>query len=163
PEVTADILAADVVVLGPGSLYSSTIPPALVPSIRDAINRSAAKLVYVANIMTEVGETDGYDAFDHVEALVRHGVRAPDVVLVNSAAIDAERMQNYESEGAQLVDAAQERFERAGIRLVQLPLLGRGEYAQHDSLELARVLTELATAQTQAAPRAARAPEAALS
>ena len=82
--------------------------PALVPSIRDAINRTGAKLVYVANIMTEVGETDGFSAYDHVQALTRHGVRAPDVVLVNNAPIDPERMKNYITEGAQVVEVPEE-------------------------------------------------------
>lgn len=163
PEVAAALAEADVVVLGPGSLYSSTIPPVLVPSIRDALNRSGAKLVYVANIMTEVGETDGYDAFQHVEALQRHGVRAPDVVLVNSAPIDPERLKNYVSEGAQVVETAAHRFQSTGIRLQHVPILGRGEYAQHDSAELARVLVQLAQTEGDELPVTNHAPEAALS
>ena len=163
PEVSAALLAADIVVLGPGSLFSSTIPPALVPSIRDAINRSSAKLVYVANIMTEVGETDGFDAYGHVDAILRHGVRAPDIVLVNSTPIDPERMKNYITEGAQVVENAAPRFEAAGIRLQHVPMLGRGEYAQHDSVELARVLVELALATGENVTHAQHAPEAALS
>jgi uncharacterized cofD-like protein len=146
PEVTEALLGADLVILGPGSLFSSTIPPLLVPSIRDALNRSHAKLVYVANIMTEVGETDGFDAFEHVEALIAHGVKAPDAVLVNSVTIDAARLESYRVEGADVVaiDAAQ--FAAAGIELIQQPLLARGHFAQHDSDQLARVLADLATA-----------------
>ncbi len=163
PEVVAALLAADLVVLGPGSLFSSTIPPALVPAIRDAINRTDAKLVYVANIMTEVGETDGFDAFAHVEAITRHGVRAPDVVLVNSTPIDPERLKNYVSEGAQVVEASTAAFAEAGIRLMPVPMLGRGEYAQHDSVMLARVLAEMAVASVEPEPLTQQAPEAALS
>jgi len=161
PEVSSALLAADLVVLGPGSLFSSTMPPMLVPSIRDALNRSPAKLVYVANIMTEVGETDGFDAYQHVEALQRHGVRAPDVVLVNSAAIDPERMRNYVSEGAQMVDVAEHRFHEAGIELKRVPMLGSGEYAQHDSGVLARVLVALADPNSGKVAQAQPAPEAA--
>lgn len=163
PEVATALLAADLIVLGPGSLFSSTIPPVLVPSIRESINRSSAKLVYVVNIMTEVGETDGFDAFQHVEALQRHGVRAPDVVLVNSTPIDPERLQNYVSEGAQQVETAANRFEAAGIRLEHVAMLGRGEYAQHDSPELARVLVALAAPNSGNVALTRPAPEAALS
>lgn len=163
PEVEAALQAADLIVLGPGSLFSSSMPHALVPSIREAVNRSSAKLVYVANIMTEVGETDGFDAFDHVDAIMRHGLRKPDVVLVNSSPIDPDRMKNYLSEGAQLVEVAPEPFVRAGIRLLRLPLLGRGEYAQHDSIQVASVLADLATATGAQSAQPQPAAEAALS
>lgn len=163
PEVTEALLSADLVILGPGSLFSSTIPPLLVPSIRDALNRSRAKLVYVANIMTEVGETDGFDAFDHVEALIAHGIKAPDAVLVNSATIDSARLKSYRSEGAEVVPIMAEEFAAAGIELIQLPLLGRGHYAQHDSLQLARVLADLATASHSARVKVQTGPEALLS
>lgn len=145
PEVSAALREADLIVLGPGSLFSSTIPPLLVPSVREAVNRSQATLVYVGNIMTEAGETDGFDAFDHVQALVNHGVRWPDVVLLNEAIVDPERLRNYRGEGAELVSIAHHRFEGAGVRMLELPLLGRGAYAQHDSNRLAEVLAEMAT------------------
>jgi len=153
----------DLIVLGPGSLFSSTIPPLLVPSIQEALNRSRARLVYVANIMTEAGETDGFDAFDHVAALMRHGVRKPDTVLINSAPVDPARLENYRSEGAELVAGARERFQEAGIAVLERPLVGRGAFAQHDSDQLAAVLTELASATADARAGAVRRPEAALS
>lgn len=163
PEVSSAVFSADIIVLGPGSLFSSTIPPLLVPSIRDAINGSSAKLVYVTNIMTEMGETDDFDAFQHVQALMNHGVRAPDLVLVNSTPIDAERMKNYVSEGAQLVATARQRFEEAGIQLLEVPILGRGEYAQHDSGQLAAVLAEIAVSGVAVGTRTPTATEAVLS
>jgi len=163
PEVTIALLEADLIVLGPGSLFSSTIPPLLVPSIQEALNRSRARLVYVANIMTEAGETDGFDAFDHVAALMRHGVRKPDTVLINSAPVDPARLENYRSEGAELVAGARERFQEAGIAVLERPLVGRGAFAQHDSDQLAAVLTELASATADARAGAVRRPEAALS
>lgn len=144
PEVQRALLDADLVVLGPGSLFSSTLPPLLVPSIRDALNESSAKLVYVANIMTEVGETDGYDAFMHLAALEKHGVRLPDVAVVNSTPIDEGRMRNYVSAGSELVGVTPAQFEGSGVGLVRAPILGGGEYAQHDSDRLAEVLVKLA-------------------
>ena len=145
PEVERAIRAADLIVLGPGSLFSSTIPPLLVPSVREAINKSRAKLAYVCNIMTEAGETDGFDAFDHVVAIEKHGVRAPDVVLWNSTPVDQARLVNYSEEGAELVGRARSSLELAGVSVLELPLLGSGAYAQHDSDRLATVLADLAT------------------
>lgn len=163
PEVTEALLEADLIVLGPGSLFSSTIPPLLVPSIRDGLARSRAPVVYVANIMTELGETDGYDAFQHVEALVRHGARRPDLVLLNSTPVDPTRLKSYRGEGAELVAASRERIEALGARVVEAPLLGSGEYAQHDSGQLAAVLVGLATQAQQASVGSVKAAEAALS
>lgn len=143
PEVGEALGSADLVVLGPGSLFSSTIPPLLVPDVRDAVNRSNATLVYICNIMTEAGETDGFDAFDHVAALQRHGVRPPDLVLLNSTPVDRTRLANYRTESAELVGAARQRFEAAGVAVLEVPLLGSGAFAQHDSDMLAAVLVDL--------------------
>lgn len=154
PEVDKALVVADLIVLGPGSLFSSTIPPLLVPAVRGAINRSNARLVYVSNIMTEAGETDGFDAFDHVAAICRHGLRAPDLVLLNSAPVDKGRLENYRGEAAELVERAASRFEQAGIAVVEAPLLGGGAFAQHDSDRLAAILADLAagSALSTAAP-----------
>jgi len=151
PEVEHAIRAADLIVLGPGSLFSSTIPPLLVPSVREAVNLSGAKLVYVCNIMTEAGETDGFDAFDHVAALRNHGLRLPDMVLWNATPVDQARLENYRGEAAELVDGARPRFEQAGIEVVDAPLLGSGEHAQHDSDKLGTALADLATRRARSA------------
>ncbi len=144
PEVLAAVASADLIVLGPGSLFTSTIPPVLVPDTRAAIRASAASLVYVVNIMTEMGETDDFDAYDHVAALERHLGRRPDLVVVNSAPLDEARLSAYRQEHAVVVDAALPRFQGAGIEVLSLPLLGGGDHAQHDSLRLAEWLCERA-------------------
>lgn len=144
PEVERAMARADLIVLGPGSLYTSTIPPLLVPSVRTALANSNAKLVYVSNIMTEAGETDGHDAFDHVKALVDHGARRPDVVLFNDAPIDSSRRESYREEHAEVVAPALERFAEAGISVVKMPLLAEGSKAQHDSTRLASELMNIA-------------------
>lgn len=144
PEVERALAAADLIVLGPGSLYTSTIPPLLVPAVRSALAASKAKLVYVGNIMTEAGETDDYDAFQHVEALVAHGAREPDVVLLNDAPLDEARQASYREESAEVVQSVLERFAAAGIEVLQRPLLMSGDKAQHDSELLAVELVALA-------------------
>lgn len=144
PEVERALEEADLIVLGPGSLYTSTIPPLLVPGVRSALADSDAKLVYVSNIMTEAGETDGYDAFDHIEALLDHGARRPDVVLFNTSEVDRTRVESYREERAEVVVPARERFDAAGIAVVDVPLLAAGSKAQHDSAMLAHELVRLA-------------------
>lgn len=140
PEVIRDIGRADLIVLGPGSLFTSTIPPLLVSEVRRALLDTEAALLYVCNIMTEAGETDGFTAFDHVLKLQAHLGRAPDWVVVNSAEVDPERLKAYEEEGAEVVSVEQERFTGEGIRLARLDLLGSGPYAQHDAEALANWL-----------------------
>jgi uncharacterized cofD-like protein len=144
PEVIRDILEADVIVLGPGSLFTSTIPPLLVPAAKRALNSTNAKIIYVCNIMTEAGETDAFTAFDHVKTIYQHLGRYPDAVITNSTPVDAARLANYRQEKAALVTFDQDAFVAHGIAVYQLPILGQGPHAQHDSLELARHLVEIA-------------------
>ena len=77
-DALAAIAEAEIIVVGPGSLYTSLLPALLVPAIREAIVRSSAVRVYVCNVATQEGETQGYDLADHVEALIAH--TAPDLV-----------------------------------------------------------------------------------
>jgi len=147
PEVLGAIRRADLVVLGPGSLFTSTLPPIVVPAVRQALLETEASLVYVCNIMTEAGETDGFDAFGHVEALARHLGREPDLVVLNSTPVDDARLAAYQAEGAVLVAPALDRLAAAGVESLRLPLLGGGQLAQHDSEKLASWLAELARSQ----------------
>jgi len=87
PDEVVDALAeADQVVLGPGSLFTSVLAAAVVDDVRDAVKRSSARTVYVANVRAEAGETRGYDVAAHVVALRRHGIE-PDVVVAQRAAL----------------------------------------------------------------------------
>ncbi len=144
PDVVAAIEQSDLVVLGPGSLFTSTLPPLLVPGVRAALKGTRAKLVYVVNIMTEAGETDGFDAFDHVSALLEHGVRKPDAVLYNSTPVDQQRLASYRAEGAELVSLSEDRLQRSGVGIVLAPVMGAGATAQHNGGALAKVLVRLA-------------------
>ncbi len=144
PEVVAALQRADLVVLGPGSLFTSTLPPILVPAVREALQSSATAIVYVCNIMTEAGETDGFDAYAHVDALARHLGRLPDLVVLNSTPVDEARVEAYRAEGAAVVGASLGRFGEIGVEVSHLPLLGIGPVAQHDSERLAAWLVELA-------------------
>lgn len=140
PEVIRAVDAADLIVLGPGSLFTSTLPPLLVREVREALLNASAPLIYVCNIMTEAGETDGMSAYDHVQKLRDHLGRAPDWVVVNSQPVDPARLAAYQEEGATEVTVEPERFTSQGIRVAQLDLLGGGPYAQHDANALAHWL-----------------------
>jgi uncharacterized cofD-like protein len=140
PEVVEALARADLVVLGPGSLFTSTLPPVLVPAVGTALRTSNAVLVQVMNIMTEAGETDGFDAWDHVAAVERHVGRRPDLVVINATPVDPGRAAAYRREAAELVVVDRERFRAAGVALVAWPLLGPGPHAQHDAPALARSL-----------------------
>lgn len=85
PQVETAIAQADQIVLGPGSLFTSVLACVSAPQVRDAIRRSSATKVYVANLAPQLPETDGLDAAAHVDALLRHGIR-PDIVLSDAHA-----------------------------------------------------------------------------
>jgi uncharacterized cofD-like protein len=143
PEALDAIAAADLIVLGPGSLFTSTLPPALVDGVTASLRSTRARIVYVVNLMTEAGETDGFDAWDHVETLERHLGRWPDLVVVNDAPIDADRLAAYEHEGAFPVHVDAERLRSVGVVPIAAPLVGAGPHAQHDAQALARLLVGL--------------------
>jgi uncharacterized cofD-like protein len=130
---------AEVIVLGPGSLYTSIIPNLLVPGVADAIRRSKALKVYVCNIMTEPGETDGYTVSQHIKALIDHaGYGIINTCLVNTAPVPEHIRQKYRSKNATPVVVDVKESQRLGVDLVQVNLLGiEGEYVRHDSDKLA--------------------------
>ena len=123
PEVICAIQEADAVVLGPGSLFTSVIPNLLVPGIVEALRRTSAAKIYVCNVMTQPGETTGFTAADHVEALLKHS--APDLldyVLVNSdLAIPPDKLEPYRQNGAELVRPDFERLHRLAPRVIASP------------------------------------------
>lgn len=135
---------AEMIVLGPGSLYTSIIPNLLVPGVADAIRQSKALKVYVCNIMTEPGETDQFTVSQHLKALIDHaGYGVVDVCLVNNRPVPAEMQERYRTEEAQPVhlDLAAHRL---GVDIVQCDLLDvKQEYVRHDSEKLARQIGEL--------------------
>ncbi|MCL5015733.1 MAG: YvcK family protein [Firmicutes bacterium] len=103
-EAVAAILAADMVVLGPGSLYTSILPNLLIPAIQDAIRQTKGIRVYVANIMTQPGETANFSVRDHLQAIEDHvGSGLIDVVLVNREPVPKPLLEKYWREGAEQV------------------------------------------------------------
>lgn len=98
PPVLKAIREADIVVLGPGDLYTSIIPNLLVEGVSDALQKTEGRLVYVANLMTKCGQTDSMSVTDHVQAITKYIGRTPDTVLINNERFEEALLEKYRSE-----------------------------------------------------------------
>lgn len=145
PQVLTGIAEAEVIVLGPGSLYTSIIPALLVPEIASAVRNSAAPLIYVASIMSEPGETTGYTLQDHVDAIVQHLGRLPDCILMNDMPVAAPVLRRYHDDGAELVNLRGADRELRS-RVLFAPLL-QPDTAWHNPDALANALVDLTAKQ----------------
>ncbi len=135
---------ADLILLGPGSLYTSVLPNLLIPGIREATRRSAAKTVMILNLMTQPGETDHMDAVEHLEAIEEHvGSGLVDAVLVNSTRPKKALLDHYAETGSQLVKADRDALADRGVELVERDLLADGELIRHDPAKLSRSILSL--------------------
>ncbi len=146
PNAINAIKDADVIVFGPGSLYTSIIPNLLVDGIVDAVAGSDALKIYVLNVMTQEGETEGYSAADHVRELFRHaGTKLFDYCLANNEIIPREYVERYAAEGAEPLYAGEGMLDELGVKLVNAPLLSHaGGYVRHSPGKLARAITAVA-------------------
>ncbi|MBP2073286.1 gluconeogenesis factor YvcK family protein [Thermoanaerobacterium butyriciformans] len=143
-EALIDIMDADEIILGPGSLYTSIIPNLLVNDVCEAIEDSKAIKVYVCNIMTQPGETIGYDANAHVDALFLHGLKSLDYVIVNNGEIPYEYKDRYKEDMSQPVKYDIYGLEQKGIKVIEKDVLAiRNNYIRHDEQKLAETLMEL--------------------
>ncbi len=145
PQTLEAIRRADLILLGPGSLYTSVIPNLLVDGVVEAICASKALKIYVCNIMTQDGETEDMTAGDHVAALLAHG--APglvDLCLANTAPVREGLLERYETENARPIAVDRARIEKLGVEVVERPLAdGSGDFARHDADKLAEAVLEL--------------------
>jgi len=143
PEVLDAIRQADLILLGPGSLYTSIIPNLLVSGIASALRRARATRVYVANLMTQPGETTGYSLSDHVRAIYEHtGPGLFDWVVVNRRPISPRLLRRYRAEGAEPVRVDIEELQQMGLRCILDDLLEEDGVARHNPDRLTRLLLE---------------------
>ncbi len=145
PEAIEAIEQADIVTVGPGSLFTSLIPNLVVAGVAETIRRSKAVKVYVANLMTQPGETDGMTLSDHFDALTDHTGRPPlfGHVLVNSAPISEAMLARYREEGAEPVTDDQDRLENLGLKVHRAPLAHEGQMVRHNPVPLAQAILEI--------------------
>jgi uncharacterized cofD-like protein len=143
-EVIEAIETADVIVAGPGSVYTSVVPNLLVGGIVDALRRSEARKVYICNVMTQKGETDGFSASDHIRAIESHLPRKVfDTVLVNTARPSQDLLEKYRGVGAVLVEPDTDRIKQMGYRAITGNFISQTDVVRHDSLALAQAIMDL--------------------
>ena len=149
PQKAVDsILDADMIILGPGSLFTSIIPNLLIKDIRDAILNSKAFKLYICNVMTQYGETDGFTASDHVKALNK--IVAGDeeasflnAVLLNTTIPPDEVLKRYLKENSEPVVADVGNLSRMGLTVYAKDLLDEGNYARHSPKKLDAAILEI--------------------
>jgi uncharacterized cofD-like protein len=151
PEVLTALREADVILIGPGSLYTSLLPNLLVEEVAEVIAHSRATRVYVANLMTQPGETQHYSVADHVRAIYEHTRQHLfDLAIVNRSAVSPQLLRRYRAEGAEPVDPSPEGLALMGIRYVMGDFLRQDGVVRHDAARLANVvLTEFSKRRIQ--------------
>lgn len=138
------IREADLITLGPGSLYSSVLPNLLVDGVAKALRETRALKVMVANLMTQPGETDGMSGIDHVKAIIEHVGPVVDVVLFNATKPAPELLEKYEGQGSVPVTCDRRKVLDLGVIPIEADLLRQGKHIRHDSGKVARCLLKLA-------------------
>ena len=143
PEALKAIRAADVITVGPGSLYTSILPNLLVAQVARVIGKTRATKIFINNLMTQPGETDGYSARKHLETIKKYAPEIHfDYVVVNNRRISAEQAERYAAEGAYQIgikDSIYEIVDEA-TEIVRADLLDDGEKVRHNSERLAQVV-----------------------
>ncbi|NLE64517.1 MAG: uridine diphosphate-N-acetylglucosamine-binding protein YvcK, partial [Elusimicrobia bacterium] len=136
---------ADIIILGPGSLYTSVLPNLIINGIGDAIRASSAFRIYVCNVMTQMGETEGFSASDHLKVLIEHaGEGIVDAVLVNAAEISAaDALERYKQENSFPVLPDIKTIEEMGCRVFSEDIVGVRDYVRHDSAKLTQALIKV--------------------
>ncbi len=145
PEAVEAIMDADLVVIGPGSLFTSIIPNLLVKDLLQPLRRTPAPKVYVCNVMSQPGETDGYSASDHAAQIVKLlGKKSIDYIVLNNK-YPSRLLAKYRAEGAEPVEVDRENLERLGIsRLVMEDLISEEQLVRHDPDKLAACIMKIA-------------------
>lgn len=145
PEAVCAIKEADLILLGPGSLYTSIIPNLLVDGIVEAICESSALKMYICNIMTQDGETEGMTAADHLAALLKHG--APglvDICLTNSSPVRPGLVERYQIEDAEPIIVNHDEIIAFGVEHMERALASEtSNFARHSSTRLAEAVMEI--------------------
>ena len=143
------IECADIVLLGPGSLYTSIMPNLLVKNIMDALEKTSNKKIYISNIMTQPGETDGYSVRHHLEGILKHCPKIKiDYVIANNGVVGEGAYNRYQEEGAELVMVTEEdikSLKEKNITLIKENFIEvKKDYVRHDAVKLSRIIIDLA-------------------
>ena len=141
PDAVKAIKEAQIIILGPGSLYTSIIPNLLIEEICQSIVSSGAIKIYVCNIMTQPGETDGFRASDHINKLVNHShPRIIDYCILNTAEMPPEVLARYARENSYKVTNDRKNIEHMGYRVIEEDFAITDGVVRHDPLKLAKII-----------------------
>ncbi len=145
PDAVKAIKEAQIIILGPGSLYTSIIPNLLIKEISDAIVESKATKVYVCNVMTQPGETDGYSVCDHIRAMVNHShPRILDYCIINTGEVPTDIRRRYASQNAYFVINDRRKIENMGYRVIEDDFTTiEKDVIRHDPIKLAKIILGL--------------------
>ena len=148
-EVISSIENADIIIMGPGSLYTSIIPNLLVEGVVEAIDKSKAPKVYISNIMTQPGETDNYNVLEHINAIIKHtNKKIIDYVIVNNEILSTDILKKYENDGANqvLLDKYQkEGLKKLGVKSIEENLIEvKSNYIRHNAKHISNIVVNLA-------------------
>jgi len=137
------IQEADVVIIGPGSLYTSVIPNLLIKKIAEAVGKNSSRVYYVCNVMTQPGETDNFTAAGHVKAIEANvpGLKI-DKVIVNTGNIPKNQAEKYKISGSYPVILDEKAFRKLNVKIYKADLVNLSDLVRHDSDKLAKVIME---------------------
>lgn len=143
PDVLEAIAQANLILIGPGSLYTSILPNLLVSGVAEAIESSSATRIYVANLMTQPGESEGYSLADHVSAIYKHtGKKLFDWVVASNQPVSPEVARRYRARGAEPVRVDVGELQDLGVRCLLDNLLEEHGVVRHDAARLSQLLVE---------------------
>jgi len=144
PDAIKAIEEAQIIILGPGSLYTSIIPNLLIKEIANSIVASNAIKVYVCNLMTQQGETDEFKASDHIKALIKHShQQIIDYCILNTSEVPVQVLKRYSQEKAYRVVNDAKNIRNLGYRVIEDDFVLGGGVVRHDSLKLAKMILGL--------------------
>lgn len=134
---------ADVIAIGPGSLYTSLIPNLLIPKIGEAVRTARALKVYICNVMTQPGETDGYTAEDHLRAIIEHAGLVADLVVINGRRPTETILEAYREQNQFPVEFASDAIRDLGATPFFADVVAEDDFVRHDAAALAETIFRL--------------------
>jgi uncharacterized cofD-like protein len=143
-EAIEAIRTADLVCVGPGSVYTSLVPNLIVPGVMEALKNSSATKIYICNVMTQPGESDSFSASEHVTAILNNVKGKPfDIVLVNTGLPSQEGLDKYLGSGQHFVEPDVDRIRAMGLKVITANVMSETDVVRHDPLKVASRLVGL--------------------
>ena len=150
PEAIRAIQKADVIVVGPGSLYTSVLPTLLVNGITEEIRRSSASKVFICNVMTQPGETDHYTAYDHIKSIYNHvGDTLFESIICHGGEIPEIATRKYDQKGAEPIEVNREKLVSLGLDVIVKDICVHNTYFRHDSFKVSNLILDLIRAKSK--------------